>query len=84
MRPTHALSRVKLDARKIDHLINLGMRIFNNAGLYVPLSKMSKLTRDAARKWGYGVAERIIHEYFDSRQLADWESYKRALHGGDL
>ena len=75
-------TRVKLNARKIDSLISLGMSRFEDAGIHVSPSKMSKLVRESARKFGYELAERIVLGYFESAELLQWESYKRALAGG--
>lgn len=77
-------SRVKLDARKVDHLIRYGMEQFNSAGIYVSPSKMSKVVRDAARKFGFALAERIVQEYFEAAERLQWESYLRALKRGSL
>lgn len=76
-----AKTPVKLDGHRIDKLIQYGMRMFDDAGLYVSPSKMSKLVRHASSKWGYAWTERIIAQYFEAVELLEWESYQRALGG---
>jgi len=75
-------TRVKLDPKKIDSLIVYGMRMFDDAGIHVSPSKMSKLVRQSAARWGYALTELVVREYFQSAELLQWESYRRALIGG--
>ena len=76
-----APSRLKLDGQRIDELISYGMRSFDEAGLYVSPSKMSKLIREAARRDGFAWARYAVDSYFEARALISWESYARALGG---
>ncbi|MDZ8162348.1 hypothetical protein [Microbacterium aquimaris] len=57
---------------------------FDAAGIHVSPSKMSKLVREAARKYGFAVAALIVDNYFDNAELLQWESYARALRGGSV
>lgn len=72
-------TRLKLDGRQVDNLISYGMRLFDDAEIYVSPSKMSKLVREAARKYGVREAALVIDQYFASAELLTWESYTRAL-----
>ena len=74
-------SRVQLEARQIDTLINHGMSKFDEAGIYVSPSKMAKLVKEALRKHGYALARLIVEQYFENATLLEWESYARALRG---
>jgi hypothetical protein len=77
-------SRVQLEARQIDTLITYGMSKFNDAGIYISPSKMSKLVREAIREHGYALSQMIIDQYFENATLLEWESYSRALRGAHV
>jgi hypothetical protein len=80
----HAETRVQLEARQIDTLIDYGMGKFSDAGIYISPSKMSKLVKDALRSHGYALARLIIEQYFENATLLEWESYSRALRGAHV
>lgn len=70
---------MKLDGRKVDNLITLGMSMFDAAGIHIAPSKMYKLVRESIGTFGYIRAERIVREYFETAENLQWESYRRAL-----
>lgn len=72
---------MKLDGHRIDKIIRHGMSMFDAAGIHVPPSKMSKLVRQSAARWGYAWTERVVEQYFEAVELLEWESYSRALRG---
>lgn len=71
----------QLDGPRIDKLINQGMALFAEAGIYVSAPRMSKMVRQTVKRFGYGAVEWVIREYLRSAQGAEWESYFRALNG---
>lgn len=77
-------TRVQLEARQTDTLINYGMGKFTDAGIYISPSKMSKLVKEALRAHGYALAKLIIEQYFENATLLEWESYSRALRGAHV
>lgn len=77
-------TRVQLEARQIDTLIDYGMSKFDEAGIYISPSKMSKLVKEALRCHGYALARMIVEQYFENATLLEWESYRRALRGAHV
>jgi hypothetical protein len=77
--PFTSTTRLKLDGRRVDHLIEYGMRQFDEADIYVSPSKMSKLVREAVRAYGFDAAAWVIDQYFEAVEALTWESYARAL-----
>lgn len=81
MSATTMPNRLKLDGRKVDTLIGIGMQKFGDAGIYISPSKMSKLVKDSLRRRGFDGTRWVIDEYFKAAALLHWESYAKALGG---
>lgn len=78
------VTRQQLQGRQVETLFRYGMARFNDAGIHISPSKMSKLVRQAIRDHGYALARMIVDHYFENATLLEWESYARALRGAHV
>lgn len=75
---------LQANGKNVDILVRLTMARFAAAGIFAHPMKVAKVAKKALRLYpSLQVATKVLEQYFQAAEVANWEEYARAYEGAD-